>query len=173
MGIEPAEILHAARAAEYEFEDHPKRRVKSNDDVSKLGLYAGVAGGVFAVGAALAVSGKGSMYDGGFLADLDRLEQADKTPYNKDHTPIMLELNYPEKTGTHPDVYTKAAATGQTSPVGYVDQEMEQMWDNMYVKDQRAFLKQVGQAEALANGTLDEAKPLWKRALGGLRNVRL
>ena len=140
-----------------------QRRIKSNDDAARMGLYA-AAGGV-ALGAAMAV-------DNEYTKD-PRGDRPRKIAFDADkHAWITLGLNSPAEQG----MLDLAQRTGDEKMLQEYTQRANEYWDKMPIKQQQELVKALADGEKMAAELETIPKETlgakWKRNLiNGARKV--
>lgn len=114
-----------------------QRRIKSNDDASRVGLYA--AAGGLAIGAALAV-------DGEYKKD-PRGDRPRKIAFDADqHAWITLGLNSPTDQG----MLDLAQKTGDKDLLREYTQKANEQWDKLPISRQKELVSAISEGNAMA-----------------------
>lgn len=133
-----------------------QRRIKSNDDATRMGLYA-AAGGV-ALGAAMAV-------DNEYTKD-PRGDRPRKIAFDADqHAWITLGLNSPADQG----MLDLAQRTGDDAMLREYTQKANEQWDKLPIKRQQELVAAINEGNAMAEALETIPKETlgakWKRNL--------
>lgn len=134
-----------------------QRRIKSNDDATRMGLYA-AAGGV-ALGAAMAV-------DNEYTKD-PRGDRPRKIAFDADlHADIALGISDP----LDKDMLNMAKETGDEKMIREYTQRANEQWDKMSINKQKELMKAVKEAEKSLEIPKETLVAKWKR--GATRAAR-